>query len=368
MIPKSVKLFLLIIFLVLPELKAQRIPIDKLATNETKRLYNNLFKLSEKGFMFGHQDDSAYGIGWKNIDGESDIKKVLGQYPAVLGWDLGHIELDSATNLDGVPFEKMRKYIQYVHEMGGVNTITWHLRNPLNGKSAWDVDSVAKHILIGGDKYIIYESWLSKVAVFMKSLKDKNGNPIPVIFRPFHEHNGSWFWWGKKHCSPEEYKKLYQQLVNFLGNKGIHNILYAYSTDNFPDEADYLERFPGNDFADIIGFDTYHRNAPESNEVFVKNMNRMLTTLASYAQKHQKLFAITEIGLEKVTEENWWTNILLKGIGDHKLAYVLVWRNGRPDHYYAPYPGQKSAEDFKTFSQKNNVYFSEKTQKLNLYR
>jgi mannan endo-1,4-beta-mannosidase len=368
MIKKSVKFASILILSVFTELKAQRIPIDKSATEATKRLYNNLFTQSAKGYMFGHQDDLAYGIGWKNIDGESDVKKVSGQYPSLFGWDLGHLELDSTNNLDKVPFEKIRLYIQKVYEMGGVNTISWHLRNPLNGKTAWDVDSVAKHILIGGDKYPLYESWLSKVAVFLNSLKDKNGNAIPVIFRPFHEHNGSWFWWGKKHCSPEEYKKLYQQFVQYMGKKGVHNVLYAYSTDNFPDEADYLERYPGDDFVDILGFDTYHREAPESNEKFVSNLDRMLTTLENYAQKHQKLFAITETGLEKVTEKNWWTNILLKGIGNHKISYVLVWRNGRPDHYYAPYPEQTSEEDFKVFSQKSNVYLSKKIKKSKLYR
>jgi mannan endo-1,4-beta-mannosidase len=137
------------------------------------------------------------------------------------------------------------------------------------------------------------------VAVFLNSLKDKNGNAIPVILRPFHEHNGSWLWWGKKHCSSEEYKKLYQQFVQYMGNKGVHNVLYAYSIDNFPDEADYLERYQGDDFVDILGFDTYHRNAPESNEKFVSELDRMLTTLKNYAQKHQKLFAITETCLEK---------------------------------------------------------------------
>jgi mannan endo-1,4-beta-mannosidase len=368
MVNQRVKLALTLIFCIFIELKAQRIPIDKSASEATKRLYKNLFTQAERGFMFGHQEDLAYGIGWKYIEGESDVKKVSGQYPAVVGCDLGHIELDSATNLDGVPFEKMRRYIQKVHEMGGVNTITWHLRNPLNGKTAWDVDSVVKHILIGGDKYPLYESWMSKVAVFLNSLKDKNGNAIPVIFRPFHEHNGSWFWWGKKHCSPEEYKKLFQQTVQFMGKKGVHHVLYAYSTDSFPDEADYLERYPGNDFIDVLGFDTYHRDAPESNEKFVKNLDRMLTTLKNYAQKHKKLFAITETGLEKVTEKNWWTNVLLRGIGNHKISYALVWRNGRPDHFYAPYPGQISEDDFKVFSQKSNVYLSKKIKKVKLYR
>jgi mannan endo-1,4-beta-mannosidase len=341
---------------------------DKFATKETQKLYKNLGKQSQKGVMFGHQDDLAYGVGWQYIAGESDVKRVLGQYPAVFGWDLGHIELDSANNLDGVPFEKIRQYIKDVHAMGGVSTITWHLRNPVNGKSAWDVDSVAKHILIGGYKYALYESWLAKVAGFFNSLKDNKGKAIPVIFRPFHEHNGSWFWWGKKHCSPQEYKLLYQQINQYMSSKGVHNLLYAYSTDNFPNEEDYLERFPGDNFVDIVGFDTYHRDAPKSNEQFVSNLHRMLTTVENYAKIHHKIVAITETGLEQVTESNWWTNILLKGLHGHKLSYVLVWRNGRPNHYYAPYPKQISAEDFKVFAENPKIIFQKKVKLNKLYR
>lgn len=349
-------------------LNAQYIPIDKSATESTKVFYKNLHKQAQKGFMIGHQDDLSYGIGWRNLDGESDIKRVTGQYPAVFGWDLAHIELDSANNLDGVSFDKMKQNMKKVHAMGGVNTITWHLRNPVNGKSAWDVDTVVKHILKGGNKNAIYQSWMSKVAVFLNSLKDEKGNPIPVIFRPFHEHNGSWFWWGKKFCTPQEYKQLYQQTVQHLGSKGVHNVIYAYSTDNFPDEADYLERYPGNDFVDLIGFDTYHRNAPQSNEAFVKNLKRMLATVENYAEKNHKLLAITETGLEKVTDPNWWTNILLKGVDNHKISYVLLWRNGRPDHYYVPYPNQQSAEDFKEFVKNPKVFLGDKTMKENLYK
>src|SRR5436190_18227416 len=73
-------------------------PADKKATKETVALYNNLKKLLSKGFMFGHQDDLAYGVGWKydastSSAGRSDIKDVTGDYPAVYGWELGHLEI-----------------------------------------------------------------------------------------------------------------------------------------------------------------------------------------------------------------------------------------------------------------------------------
>jgi mannan endo-1,4-beta-mannosidase len=341
---------------------------DKDATKQTNRLYRNMAKLRKKGVMFGHQDDLAYGIGWKNIDGESDVKRVVGEYPAVFGWDLGHLELDSTNNLDGVPFAKIKQYITEIHARGGISTLTWHLRNPINGKSAWDVDTVAKHILVGGANEQVYQQWLAKIAGFLNDLKDADGKPIPVIFRPFHEHNGSWFWWGQSFCSPQEYKLLYQQFVNSLKEKGVHHVLYAYSTDNFASKEAYLERYPGDNFVDILGFDTYHRNAPASNDAFVSNLDRMLTTLDELAKEKKKLTAITETGLEQVTEANWWTNILLKGMANHPISYVLVWRNGRPDHYYAPYINQKSADNFKQFVNNPSILLEQKTRQANLYK
>src|SRR5262245_53458956 len=95
-------------------------PTDKNATRQTIALYKNLRKVQEKGIMFGHQDDLAYGVGWKYEDGRSDIKDVIGDYPAVYGWELGRIETDQPQNLDGVPFNKMKEYIKTDHERGGV--------------------------------------------------------------------------------------------------------------------------------------------------------------------------------------------------------------------------------------------------------
>lgn len=96
------------IFLISCKANAQKeLPADKGATKETVNLYNNLKKLADKGFMFGHQDDLAYGVEWKYKEGRSDILEVAGDYPAVYGWDLGGLERNNSdVNLDGVPFKK----------------------------------------------------------------------------------------------------------------------------------------------------------------------------------------------------------------------------------------------------------------------
>ena len=78
-------------------------PIDKDATLATRNLYKNLFSLMNNGkLLFGHQDDLAYGVGWRGHKKDSDIKRTVGDFPAVFGWDLGHIELNEKKQIDSV--------------------------------------------------------------------------------------------------------------------------------------------------------------------------------------------------------------------------------------------------------------------------
>jgi mannan endo-1,4-beta-mannosidase len=237
-------------------------PTDPKATPETVKLYQNLMKLQSKGLMFGHQDALAYGEGWVYEEGRSDVKDVCGDYPAVYGWEIGHLELGDAYSLDSVHFDKIQNWIKIVYERGGVNTISWHLRNPLTGGTSWDVSSkeVVNSILPGGSKHEVFKGYLDKLATFLLALKTDDGTYIPILFRPFHEHTGSWFWWGKDLCSVEDYKSLWQFTVSYLQNeKNIHHLIYTYSTDRFKTEAEYLERYPGDDIIDILGFDLYDR-------------------------------------------------------------------------------------------------------------
>jgi mannan endo-1,4-beta-mannosidase len=94
--------------------------------------------------------------------------------------------------------------------------------------------------------------------------------------------------------------------------------------------------------------------------------------MAQLAKRHQKIAAFTETGLEGIPQENWWTQMLLAHLNtaaaEKGIAYVLVWRNAfhasRAEHYYAPYPGQKSAKDFVAFSQNERMLFQNNLPKL----
>jgi mannan endo-1,4-beta-mannosidase len=305
---------------------------DKNATKETISLYRNLKKLAEKGFMFGHQDDLAYGVEWRYKDGRSDVQEVTGDYPAVYGWELGGLERPNGeNNLDGVPFKKMKQFIKQGYERGGVITISWHADSPLGAtKGAWDTThGTVASILPGGANHALYKSWLDRIAGFIGSLKGSKGEAIPVLFRPFHEFTGNWFWWGRNTCTDFEFVTLWRFTVFYLQQeKKLHNLLFVYNTsDNWKTKEEFLQRYPGDDVVDVLSFDTYQYDDPQKNDWFVKNTNNLLTMLDEIAKEKNKLFAIAETGYEAVPYSSWWTDTLLKAIGDNKISYVMVWRN-----------------------------------------
>ena len=108
---------------------------DSQADAAATGLFEALDRCASRGVMLGHQDDLSYGVGWVDAgDGRSDVRDVTGDYPSLFGWDLGHLELDSLRNLDGVPFDAMRRNMLSVDRMGGVNALSWPSAQPAHGR------------------------------------------------------------------------------------------------------------------------------------------------------------------------------------------------------------------------------------------
>lgn len=343
--------------------------VDAKASRKTKALYTNLMKYSSRHIMFGHQDDLAYGVKWKDWHKKrSDVNDVCGDYPAVFGWDLGKLGKNEI-NIDAVPFENMKGWMLEAYKMGGINTVSWHVDNFITQGDSWDVgDNVVAAILPGGEKHEVYKRRLDVMAEYFNGLKKGVlvKHNIPIIFRPFHEHTGSWFWWGQPHCTPEEYKKLWRFTVEYLRDvKNVHNLLYCYSTDIFVDKEHYLECYPGDEYVDILGLDDYHDVNPENDPVELTKRLRMLVELAD---EKGKVAALTETGYEAIPMPTWWTDHLLKHIKNDpvasRISWVLVWRNANEEHHYAPYPGHLSAPDFITFSKDSTIILEERLPKM----
>lgn len=353
-------------------------PSNKQASRETVNLYKNLLKTAEAGYMFGHQDDLAYGVEWRYKEDHSDVKEVTGDYPAVYGWDLGGIErADNEHNIDGVPFKKMKQFIKQGYGRGGVITISWHLDSPFGKeKGAWDTThGTVASILPGGSNHELFKGWLDKVVDFISSLKGKNDEAIPVLFRPFHEQSGNWFWWCRNTCSAVEFKTLWRFVNWYLQHdKNLHNLLWVYNTSgNFKTKEEFLEYYPGDDVVDMISFDAYQYDDPKTSNAFAQHTNAQLAIIGAIAKEKTKLFSLAETGYEAIPYDKWWTETLSRAIGDNKISYVLVWRNhglakwNNKMHYYAPYKGNVSAEDFVRYFNLENTLFEKDVAVRKLY-
>ena len=325
--------------------------------NGREQLLNRLDSLQQRGCMFGHQDDPFYGIGWAYEDGRSDVLETCGDWPSVMGFDLGGIEMGDAQNLDSVPFDCIRTEIIRHHQRGGIVTISWHPRNPVTGGTAWDAtDGVVSAILSEGETHDLFLTWLERVRAFLSSLTDEQGQPIPFIFRPWHENNGFWFWWGNTHCTPEEYKALWNLTQDYINQNGFEsegrsfdfrlstNVIWSYSPNlqgGFTDEL-FIPRYPGDDRVDMIGLDAYQWGTEED---YVRQASADLDYLCAYGADHHKLVALTECGFKNNPDPTWWHRVLLPMMKKYPLSYALVWRNAETEHF-GPVPNTDNGSEF----------------------
>jgi len=333
----------------LPEPTKVPAPIDPDATLETKALFYNLRKQMGKGILFGHQHTTCYGIGWKSQDDRSDVKSATGAFPAVYGWDMEHKHRGT---------DHLEKLIIDAFERGGVNTMSWCMDHPITGGNykLQGKRRTVKKILPGGELHGKLKTKLDGFAHFVSRLKDSKGRLIPIIFRPWHEHNGGWFWWGTQDCSPEEFVQLWRFTVTYLRDtKKVHNLLYAYSPDKpgIRNAKDYeRNRFPGYEYMDVMGVDCYERES-------CATLVGLCKAAVELADQHGKIAALTEFGyrdgMSKCGVKNWYTEAFLKPLKNDpvasRISYAMTWRNAHKDHFWVPYPGHPAVEDFKRFAE-----------------
>lgn len=341
--------------------------VDQKLSRATKRLHKRLFLTSKKGIILGHQDSPGYGVGWKYDETtqafDSDVYKTTGDFPGVYGFDLGHIELDKPYNLDTLGFGTMRENIKKAYSEGGIITLSWHLNNPVSNGGSWDTIAAVDKIILDGAYSVKYELWVGKVALFIKSLKYK-GKKIPIIFRPFHEMNGNWFWWGEGNCSASDYVELWRKTVRLLRDKhNVHQILYAYSPNIVESDAEYLKYYPGDSYVDILGIDIYDHN---NSEVYGNNVESNMQILSSIARQKNKLYAFTETGSETIPNEKWFTEVLYPNILSSGITWILFWRNARKSHHYLPFPGHGGETDFIKFCRSNEILLLDNLQTLDI--
>ncbi len=335
------------------------------------RLKYKLNSLTKAGkTAFGHHDDTAYGHEWTGVRfapgtaGRSDVKDVAGYYPGVMSWDLGGLELQDTVNLDGVPFSLILREARAQNARGGVNTFSWHLRNQVTGGDSWDVsDKQAVHKMRTDPEQLArYQETVRLVARYLKQMTDENGRPFGVIFRPWHEQTGSWFFWGGENSSPEDYKFLWTEMRRIFDEENVNNVVWAFSPDRVKSEEQYMLTYPGDEYVDILGTDVYQFAGEGGDATYRQDAGRSLGIVTSLARKHNKIPAFTETGLEGISDPKWYTGQLLPLLKANPVAYVVVWRNAEDNkkHYYTPFKGHPATDDFKAFTEDDLIVMAGK--------
>jgi mannan endo-1,4-beta-mannosidase len=344
--------------------------VDPNATAETVALFYNLKKLAKTKFAIGQQDafNSFYNNGSST---QSDIKKTTGNDPAVLGSDFMFIT-DKNNNGQASNWFYQQEVIitddvKEAYAKGIINIFCWHLREPNKEETFYASDMTTpvktnafKSILPGGVNHSWYKLKLDKVASIVSNLKGSNGELIPIIFRPFHEFDGSWFWWGANFCTAEEYKTAYQFTVEYLRDtKGVHNILYTFSPDNsYSTPTNYLSRYPGDAYVDVLGMDNYGDFAAGQGQTGSDRANSKLKMISDLAVTKVKIAALTETGYQVTSTtpaiNGWFSTYLYNALtaNDIEISFVMFWNN-TTSGYWVPTPTDSNAADFKTFATKS---------------
>jgi mannan endo-1,4-beta-mannosidase len=210
-------------------------------------------------------------------------------------------------------------------------------------------------MLPGETNHEAYRANLQAVAAFLKSLRGLAGESIPVIFRPYHEHTGDWFWWGVPfHATIDEFNLLWQWTVRYMHRElNVHNILWVLSPplDRAETADAYFFSYPGDSYVDIFGMDAYFGSRVTMEDV--DQFRRRLQVVVAAANERKKPAALTEVGQENLETTDWFTRVLLDPVKNdpvnRRIVYGVVWRNAGVTHHFAPYPGHPSVPDFLAF-------------------
>lgn len=271
------------------------------ASDSAKRLYNYLCDVYGKHIIAGQQEycgDHNYNL-WNDPDtfikdNEAEftyIYEKTGKYPAIRGIDL--LAYNTTFEWRDHAPERAR---EWVTKYKGIVTMTWHWNVPLEkgskdtafyvestGNTPFTTFSVTNAVTEGTWEN---EKILADIDLIAEELTKLKEADVPVLWRPLHEAEGGWFWWGAEGAEP--CKKLYRLLYKKLTEEyKLDNLIWEWTGSTSPAASEW---YPGDDVVDIIGYDKY--NAADG----LPNLSSIASTFYSLVQSTdcQKMVAMTE--------------------------------------------------------------------------
>lgn len=284
-------------------------PVDRKATGEAVCLLTRLDRWRKAGLMGVGQQ-----LNVSNRDYLAPLRQLGDEPVAVIGFDLE--ELAHGETYD-FPVPPVHGLLDLAAE-GAVLSASWHTKNPFTGKVRFKqlLDPTSKP---GRQFWADYDEKLELLARFSDG--DEGRFPwTAVVFRPFHEANGNWFWWGDP--PPQVFKKLWTRMQDRAWEAGVHNLVWSFSGNRVTSAAgDPRPLVPAR--VDLGGLDTYD---PEKGKVNARDR----LWLDGYAgiRKATPRMALTEVGPHGMTRKTRWNpSVVTTTVRKQGLAplWALFW-------------------------------------------
>ena len=279
--------------------------VDRLATSEARCLAARLDRWRSAGLMGVGQELNMSAWSY-----DAPLTSLGGRRVSVVGFDLW--ELGKTATYQPPFFDRAFADLVAQARAGAVLTASWHAPNPHNGleynNRDWhDLGALLRDTPEADAFWTQYDEQLA----VLKALQDVG---VAVVFRPLHEANGKWFWWGG--ATPSVYKQVYSQMQQRAWSAGVHNIVWAYSFNAKTDKtvADPVSLLPAK--VDLAGIDSYwpatgsHRSQAPSMDGYsavAKKVRRMaFTEIGPYADHGTwKPSVITSTAREQARRPVW---------------------------------------------------------------
>ena len=212
-------------------------PVDPKATRQARNLLCYLYSVYGNHILSGQQESPWNQNGTMEMN---YIFSLTGKYPAIRGLDYGDSQNWSTR---AIPW----------WQAGGIDMVSYHMGapgQPIDGWTGAQLTADINAVLTPGTAQ--YQSFISRLDGSASELAKAQAAGVPIIWRPFHEAGGTWFWWSKEGGS--QYVRLWKFMFNYYTNvKGLHNLIWLLPFDGQPNASFW----PGKAYVDIAGADTY---------------------------------------------------------------------------------------------------------------
>jgi mannan endo-1,4-beta-mannosidase len=241
--------YLLFVSFVLPVVRADSAPANTNANPSAKTVLNYFTSLEprkDKRLLSGQFSNFGNGANLRLLE---RIHEKTGHWPALLGIDYA----DYSSSRSGLTFAVPNQTAIEYWKQGGLVTVSAHLYNPARTNAGGLRDKgvdLASLLNPDSETHLRWMKELDQLADGLQQLKDAG---VVVLWRPFHEMNGGWFWWGGH--DPEVFIKVWRHMFDyFTETKHLDNLLWVYSPNHGEKTAAY---YPGDRCVDLIGLDAY---------------------------------------------------------------------------------------------------------------